>query len=107
MDDNVFDGLSELKVHITTPSTPNILKSLEKEDLQKYINAKVQLLQLGGDSSLINIEELNKRIDMVYDIDPENINLKTSQDHLRQQQADIIKAVSSFDGGENLDLMNN
>ena len=107
LDDNVFEGLSELKVHITTPSTPNILKSLEKEDLQKYINAKVQLIQLGGDPSLINIEELNKRIDMVYDIDPENINLKTSQDHLREKQAEIIKAVSSFDGGESLDLMNN
>nr|DAS31947.1 MAG TPA: hypothetical protein [Caudoviricetes sp.] len=38
--------MSELKVHITTPSTPNILKSLEKEDLQKYINAKVQLINL-------------------------------------------------------------
>lgn len=43
---------------------------------------------------------------MVYDIDPENINLKTSQDHLREKQAEIIKAVSSFDGGESLDIMN-
>lgn len=104
LDESVFDGLRGLKVHITTPSTPNILKSLEKEDLQKYINAKVQLIQLWGDASLINIEELNKRIDMVYDIDPEHINLKSSQDALREKTAEIIQAVSSFWGG-NLDFL--
>lgn len=103
LDENIFEWLSELKVHITTPSTPNILKSLEKEDLQKYINAKVQLINLWGDPSLINIEELNRRIDMVYDIDPEHINLKTSQDALREKSAKIIEAVSSFNGGENLE----
>ena len=41
---------------------------------------------------------------MVYDIDPEHINLKTSQDTLREKSAKIIEAVSSFNGGENLDI---
>ena len=41
---------------------------------------------------------------MVYDIDPEHINLRTSQDALRENSAKIIEAVSSFNGGENLDI---
>lgn len=41
---------------------------------------------------------------MVYDIDPEHINLRTSQDALREKSAKIIEAVSSFNGGENLDI---
>jgi len=34
-----------LNVEIDTPSTPNTLKTIERDDMQKYVTSKVQIRQ--------------------------------------------------------------
>lgn len=96
LDDKLFNWADMLKVQVATPSTPNILKSLEKAEMQEYINAKMNLANIAQDPSIINVAELNKKLDMIYDQDSSNLIIKSQEDAIRERTAEQMKAVNEI-----------
>ena len=86
-----------LKVQIETPSTPNTLKFIERDDLNKYVATQLSIYQVTQDPAILQrLEQVSKKMDMLYNIDPENISMKSQEQAMREKNAEMIQAVASF-----------
>nr|DAS95524.1 MAG TPA: hypothetical protein [Caudoviricetes sp.] len=90
-----------MKVRITTPATASTMKALEVENISKYIqarqmvaNLKAQALQMGEDTS--HWQAIEERLDVLFNIDRNTIDIKSSEQNLRDQTAEITKVLDSF-----------
>ena len=92
-----------LNVEIDTPSTPNTLKTIERDDMQKYVTSKVQIRQakqaamaVGDEKWAGELDEVSKKLDELYDVDADHIIMKSDEEAKRAQVADIMSAVQSI-----------
>ena len=92
-----------LNVQIETPSTPNTLKTIERDDMQKYVSSKIQIVQAKQAFMAVwdekwswELDQVSKKLDELYDIDPDNIIMKSDEELKRAKVADIMGAVQSI-----------
>ena len=90
-----------LKVYIKTANTPATMKALEIENMTRYVQTKLQLLQAkalaaqwGGD--VRDFEAIENKMDELFDIDPEHIMLKSNADKFKEQTAEITQAIMNM-----------
>lgn len=95
------EGARGMKVRITTPATASIMKALEVENITKYIqakqmviNLKAQAQQMGEDVS--RRKAIEERLDVLFNIDRNAIDIKSNEQNLRDQTAEITKVLDSF-----------
>lgn len=90
-----------LKVKIVTPPTASTMKALEIENLTKFLQAKQMIVQFkqfamqsGGDVGMR--EKLDERLNVLFNIDKDNIDIESSEQKIRDKMAEITQLISSF-----------
>ena len=90
-----------MKVRIVTPSTASTMKALEVENITKFIQAKQMIMQMKAQNMQMQLptEELDKidqRLDILFNIDRENIDIKSNEQEVREASAQLTELVNSF-----------
>ena len=90
-----------MKVRIITPSTASTMKSLEIENIVKYIQAKQMLVQikmanLQMQQPVDTFNKIDDKLDMLFNIDKENIDIPSNEQEIRDATAEITQLVNSF-----------
>lgn len=90
-----------MKVRITTPATASTMKALEVENLTKYINAKQMVMNLQAQAQQTGQDpshwvKINERLDVLFNIDKNNIDIKSNEQLLREKTAEMMKMVNDF-----------
>jgi len=97
----IIEGWRNMKVRIVTPSTASTMKALEVENIAKYIQAKQMLAQIKMANLQMQqpVEALNKiddKLDMLFNIDKENIDIPSNEQEVRDATAQITQLINSF-----------
>lgn len=90
-----------MKVRIVTPSTASTMKALEVENITKYIQAKQMLMQMKWMAMQMQLptdefDKINDRLDILFNIDKENIDIKSNEQEVREATAQLTQLVNSF-----------
>ena len=90
-----------MKVRIVTPSTASTMKALEVENITKYIQAKQMLLQIKAQNMQMQLptdelDKIDQRLDVLFNIDKENIDIKSNEQEVREASAQLTQLVNSF-----------
>jgi hypothetical protein len=90
-----------MKVRIITPATASTMKALEVENITKYIQAKqmvmgmkMQALQLQQPTEAF--DKIDAKLDMLFNIDKENIDIPSNEQEVRDASAEITQMINSF-----------
>lgn len=90
-----------MKVRIVTPATASTMKALEVENITKYIQAKqmvmgmkMQALQLQQPTEAF--DKIDNKLDMLFNIDKENIDIPSNEQEVRDSSAEITQMINSF-----------
>ncbi|MBQ9554045.1 hypothetical protein IJU97_03715 [bacterium] len=77
------------------------MKALEIENLTKFLQAKQMIVQFkqfamqsGGDVGMR--EKLDERLNVLFNIDKDNIDIESSEQKIRDKMAEITQLISSF-----------
>ena len=90
-----------MKVRIITPSTASTMKALEVENITKYIQAKQMIMQMKAQNMQMwlptdEFDKISDRLDMLFNIDKENIDIKSNEQEVREASAQMTNLVNSF-----------
>lgn len=90
-----------MKVRIVTPSTASTMKSLEVENITKYIQAKQMIMQMKAQSMQMQLpteefDKIDERLNVLFNIDKENIDIKSNEQEVREASAQLTQLVNSF-----------
>ena len=90
-----------MKVRIVTPSTASTMKSLEVENITKYIQAKQMIMQMKVQNMQMQLpteefDKIDERLNVLFNIDKENIDIKSNEQEVREASAQLTQLVNSF-----------
>lgn len=90
-----------MKVRIVTPNTASTMKALEVENITKYIQAKQMIMQMKAQSmqmqqSTDEFDKIDQRLDILFNIDQENMDIKSNEQEVREASAQLTQLVNSF-----------
>jgi len=90
-----------MKVRIVTPSTASTMKSLEVENITKYIQAKQMIQQMKAQNMQMQLpteefDKIDERLNVLFNIDKENIDIKSNEQEVREASAQLTQLVNSF-----------
>ena len=97
----IISGARWMKVRIVTPSTASTMKALEVENITKFIQAKQMIVQMKQVSMQMQqpideFEKIDKRLDILFNIDEQNIDIKSNEQEIREASAQLTQLVNSF-----------
>jgi hypothetical protein len=82
------------------------MKALEIENILKFINAKIQimnakapLMQTGVDTS--ERDQIEKKLDQLFNIDDKHIGLKSNVDKFEEKMGQITQLIDQISVGTN------
>lgn len=97
----IVEGARGMKVRVVTTQTASTMKALEIENLTRYLQAKAQIMQfkaqaiqIGEDPS--QWEKISERLDVLFNIDKENIDITSNEQKQREKLADVTDILSQF-----------
>jgi hypothetical protein len=90
-----------MKVRIVTPSTQSTMKALEVENITKFIQAKQMIMQMKAQAMQMQqptdeFEKIEQRLDVLFNIDAENVDIKSNEQEVREASAQLTQLVNSF-----------
>ena len=90
-----------MKVRIVTPSTQSTMKALEVENITKYIQAKQMIMQMKWMAAQMQqptdeFDKISDRLDILFNIDKENVDIKSNEQEVREASAQLTQLVNSF-----------
>lgn len=90
-----------MKVRIVTPSTQSTMKALEVENITKFIQAKQMLMQMKAQALQMQqptdeFDKISDRLDILFNIDKENIDIKSNEQDVRDAAAQMTQLINSF-----------
>lgn len=90
-----------MKVRIVTPSTQSTMKALEVENITKFIQAKQMIMQMKWMAAQMQqptdeFDKISDRLDVLFNIDKENIDIKSNEQEIREASAQLTQLVNSF-----------
>lgn len=86
-----------MKLSITTPSTSSTLKTIEKQEFTTQLDQAMLIKQVFPDANIWNAEQWMERWETVYDIDVDNQFVKSKEDKIRKEQAEIMDLINTID----------
>lgn len=97
----IIDGARWMKVRIVTPSTASTMKALEVENITKFIQAKQMIVQMKQVSMQMQqpideFEKIDQRLNILFNIDAENVDIKSNEQEIREASAQLTELVNSF-----------
>lgn len=97
----IVDWARGMKVRIVTPSTASTMKALEIENVAKYIQAKQMILQMKAQNMQMQLptdefDKIDQRLDVLFNIDKENVDIKSNEQEVREASAQLVQLVNSF-----------
>ena len=97
----IVETWRNMKVRIVTPSTASTMKALEVENITKYIQAKQMLTQikmanLQMQQPVDTFNKIDDKLDMLFNIDKENIDIPSNEQQVRDATAQITQMINSF-----------
>lgn len=90
-----------MKVRIVTPSTQSTMKALEVENITKFIQAKQMIMQmkwlaLQMQQPTDEFDKISDRLDILFNIDKDNVDIKSNEQEVREASAQLTELVNSF-----------
>ena len=90
-----------MKVRIVTPNTASTMKALEVENITKFIQAKQMIMQMKQVAMQMQqptdeFDKIDQRLDILFNIDKENIDIKSNEQEIREASAQLTQLVNSF-----------
>ena len=90
-----------MKVRIVTPNTASTMKALEVENITKYIQAKQLITQMKAQNMQLwlpteEFDKIDQRLDVLFNIDEQNIDIKSNEQEVREASAQLTQLVNSF-----------
>lgn len=97
----IIEGARWMKVRIVTPSTASTMKALEVENITKFIQAKQMLMQMKWmaiqmQAPTEEFDKIDQRLDVLFNIDAENVDIKSNEQEVREASAQLTQLVNSF-----------
>lgn len=97
----IIEGARWMKVRIVTPSTASTMKALEVENITKFIQAKQMIVQMKQVSMQMQqpideFEKIDQRLNILFNIDAENVDIKSNEQEIREASAQLTELVNSF-----------
>lgn len=97
----IIEGARWMKVRIVTPSTASTMKALEVENITKFIQAKQMLMQMKWMAMQMQapteeFDKIDQRLDVLFNIDAENVDIKSNEQEVREASAQLTQLVNSF-----------
>ncbi len=97
----IIEGARGMKVRIITPSTQSTMKALEVENITKFIQAKQMLMQMRWMAAQMQqptdeFDKISDRLDILFNIDKENMDIKSNEQEVREASAQLTQLVNSF-----------
>lgn len=91
-----------MKVRIVTPSTASTMKALEVENIAKYIQAKqmlaqIKMMNLQMQQPVDSFNKIDQKLDMLFNIDKENIDIPSNEQEIRDATAEITQMINALD----------
>ena len=90
-----------MKVRIVTPSTQSTMKALEVENITKFIQAKQMIMQMKAQAMQMQqptdeFDKISDRLDILFNIDKENMDIKSNEQQVREASAQLTQLINSF-----------
>ena len=90
-----------MKVRIVTPNTASTMKALEVENITKFIQAKQMIMQMKQVAMQMQqptdeFDKIDQRLDVLFNIDKENVDIKSNEQEVREASAQLTQLVNSF-----------
>ena len=90
-----------MKVRIVTPSTQSTMKALEVENITKFIQAKQMIMQMKAQAMQMQqptdeFDKISDRLDILFNIDKENVDIKSNEQEVREASAQLTQLINSF-----------
>lgn len=97
----IVETWRNMKVRIVTPSTASTMKALEVENITKYIQAKqmlgqIKMMNLQMQQPIDSFNKIDEKLDMLFNIDKENIDIPSNEQQVRDATAQITQMINSF-----------
>lgn len=97
----IIEWARGMKVRIVTPSTQSTMKALEVENITKFIQAKQMIMQMKWMAAQMQqptdeFDKISDRLDVLFNIDKENIDIKSNEQEIREASAQLTQLVNSF-----------
>ena len=97
----IIEWARGMKVRIVTPSTQSTMKALEVENITKFIQAKQMIMQMKWMAAQMQqptdeFDKISDRLDILFNIDKENIDIKSNEQEIREASAQLTQLVNSF-----------
>ena len=97
----IIEGARWMKVRIVTPSTQSTMKALEVENITKFIQAKQMIMQMKWMAVQMQqptdeFDKISDRLDILFNIDKENVDIKSNEQEVREASAQLTQLVNSF-----------
>lgn len=97
----IIEGARGMKVRIVTPSTQSTMKALEVENITKFIQAKQMIMQMKAQAMQMQqptdeFDKISDRLDILFNIDKENVDIKSNEQEVREASAQITQLINSF-----------
>lgn len=97
----IIDGARGMKVRIVTPSTQSTMKALEVENITKFIQAKQMIMQMKAQAMQMQqptdeFDKISDRLDILFNIDKENVDIKSNEQEVREASAQLTQLINSF-----------
>lgn len=98
---DIISGARGMKVRIVTPNTASTMKALEVENITKYIQAKQMIMQMKQVAMQMQqpsdeFDKIDQRLDILFNIDQENVDIKSNEQEVREASAQLTQLVNSF-----------
>ena len=97
----IIEGARGMKVRIVTPSTQSTMKALEVENITKFIQAKQMIMQMKAQAMQMQqptdeFDKISDRLDILFNIDKENVDIKSNEQEVREASAQLTQLINSF-----------
>ena len=97
----IIEGARGMKVRIVTPSTQSTMKALEVENITKFIQAKQMIMQMKAQAMQLQqptdeFDKISDRLDILFNIDKENVDIKSNEQEVREASAQLTQLINSF-----------
>lgn len=98
---DIIEWARGMKVRIVTPSTQSTMKALEVENITKFIEAKQMIMQMKWMAAQMQqptdeFDRISDRLDILFNIDKENLDIKSNEQEVREASAQLTQLVNSF-----------
>lgn len=97
----IIEWARGMKVRIVTPSTQSTMKALEVENITKFIQAKQMIMQMKAQAMQMQqptdeFDKISDRLDILFNIDKENVDIKSNEQEVREASAQLTQLINSF-----------